>query len=231
MANGGTLVEIEISDGDTEVRVRVGDAVAVARGAPGAQLGREGNRVHAMTGDDEISSSTDTAAQDASRTLPRVPVDGPDSPPQSTTEAPPPRRARRVTPEPGIAATAVADPMLAADAAAAEASNGDHPADQTAPTPVVAPATPRSSKSRSSKPRKTAAAKATAPGVTTAAVDVDLPPTEAIEAVKTDEAPAEGKAPVVSNGDTKGRRRHQEGRRRHQEGRRRHQEGRRRHQG
>ena len=30
VANGGTLVEIEISGGDTEVRVRVGDAVAVA---------------------------------------------------------------------------------------------------------------------------------------------------------------------------------------------------------
>ncbi len=183
--------------------MRVGDAVAVARARRGLSSAAKATRVHAMTGDDEISSSSDTAAQDPSRTLHRVPVDGPDSPPQSTTEAPPPRRARRVTPEPGIAATAVADPMLAADAAAAEASNGDHPADQTAPTPVVAPATPRSSKSRSSKPRKTAAAKATAAGVTTAAVDVDLPPTEAIDAVKTDEAPAEAKAPVVSNGDAK----------------------------
>ena len=154
-----------------------------------------------MTGDDEISSSSDTAAQDPSRTLHRVPVDGPDSPPQSTTEAPPPRRARHVTPEPSIAATAVADPMLAADAAAAEASNGDHPAE--AHEAVVVPATPRWSKSRSSKPRKTAAAKATAAGVTTATVDVDLPPTEAIDGVKTDEAPAEAKATVVSNGDTK----------------------------
>ena len=159
----------------------------------------------------------------------RVPVDGPDSPPQSTTEAPPPRRARRVTPEPGIAATAVADPMLAADAAAAEASNGDHPADQTAPTPVVAPATPRSSKSRSSKPRKTAAAKATAAGVTTAAVDVDLPPTEAIEAVQDRRSPGRGEGSRRLERRHQGRRRHQEGRRRHQEGRRRHEEGRRRH--
>jgi hypothetical protein len=35
VANGGTLVEIEISGGDTEVRVRVGDAVAVARARRG----------------------------------------------------------------------------------------------------------------------------------------------------------------------------------------------------
>jgi hypothetical protein len=34
-SNGGTLVEIETSGADTEVRVRVGDAVAVARGAEG----------------------------------------------------------------------------------------------------------------------------------------------------------------------------------------------------
>jgi hypothetical protein len=30
-ANGGTLVELQVSGGDAEVRVRVGDAVAVAR--------------------------------------------------------------------------------------------------------------------------------------------------------------------------------------------------------
>ena len=34
-ANGGTLVEIEMSGVDTEVRVRVGDAVAVARARRG----------------------------------------------------------------------------------------------------------------------------------------------------------------------------------------------------
>jgi hypothetical protein len=34
-ANGGTLLEIEISGADTEVRVRVGDAVAVARARKG----------------------------------------------------------------------------------------------------------------------------------------------------------------------------------------------------
>jgi ribosome-binding protein aMBF1 (putative translation factor) len=34
-SNGGTLVEIETSGADTEVRVRVGDAVAVARARRG----------------------------------------------------------------------------------------------------------------------------------------------------------------------------------------------------
>ena len=55
VANGGTLVEILVSGGDTEVRVRVG-VRSPSQGVPGPQLGREGERVHAMTGDDEISS-------------------------------------------------------------------------------------------------------------------------------------------------------------------------------
>ena len=167
-----------------------------------------------MTGDDEVSPPTDTVPPYASRTLHRVPGDGPDSPTQSTTEAPPPRRARRVTPDPAISATAVADPLLAADAAAAEASNGDasngdHPADETAPTPVVAPVakvstrSPKSSKpTRSSKPRKTAAAKAAAVGVTTAAVEtVDLPPTEAVEVVQADGVKTDGVAADVAKAD------------------------------
>ena len=146
--------------------------------------------------------ATDTAGEDPSRTLQRVPGDGPDSPPTSAVEAPPPRRARRVTPDPGISATAVADPLLAADAAAAEASNGDHAdgdhADEvTAPAAVIAatatePKQPKST--RSSNKRKTAAAaKATTVGAAAAAVDVvELPPTEQIDAVKADAVKADG---------------------------------------
>ena len=153
-----------------------------------------------MTDSSEPTLPTDTAGEHPSRTLHRVPGDGPDSPPTSATEAPPPRRARRVTPEPGISATAVADPLLAADAAAAEASNGnhadgdhadgDHPGEVTAPAAVIAAtaAEPKQPKpSQSSKQRKTAAAKATSVGAATAAVDVvELPPTEQVDAVKVD---------------------------------------------
>ena len=72
-ANGGTLVEIEVSGADTEVRVRVGDAVAVARARRGLSSAAKATRVHAMTGDDEISSSTDTArAGRISYTAPRA---------------------------------------------------------------------------------------------------------------------------------------------------------------
>jgi hypothetical protein len=110
-----------------------------------------------------------------------------------------------VTLDPGISATAVADPLLAADAAA-EASNGDHadgdhadgdvdraggttgPAAAVAAPVVAKPKPPKAS--RASKQRKTAAAaKATAVGAAAAAVDVvDLPPTEQVEAIKADSA-------------------------------------------
>ncbi|HMK11459.1 MAG TPA: DUF3566 domain-containing protein [Acidimicrobiales bacterium] len=119
-----------------------------------------------------------------------MPVDGPDSPPQATAEAPPSRRARRVTPDPGIAATAVADPLLAADAAAAEASNGDHPTDDTAPTPVVTSGKPMSAST--TKQRKTAAAKAATPAAMTAAVEVaEPPPTEPVDVLLTAAASAD----------------------------------------
>ena len=101
-------------------------------GAPRVESGSRGDGLHTVNDPSESglpsehSPATDTAGEDPSRTLHRVPGDGPDSPPTSATEAPPPRRARRVTPDPGISATAVADPLLAADAAAAEASNGNH---------------------------------------------------------------------------------------------------------
>ena len=159
-----------------------------------------------MTDPSEPVPPTDTVGEHPSRTLHRVPGDGPDSPPTSATEAPPPRRARRVTPDPGISATAVADPLLAADAAAAEASNGNHadgdhadgdpPGEVTAPAAVIAAtaAQPKRSRtSQSSKQRKTAAAaKATSAGAAAAAVDVvELPPTEQVEAVKVEAVPVE----------------------------------------
>jgi Transmembrane domain of unknown function (DUF3566) len=111
-----------------------------------------------------------------------------------------------VSPDPGISATAVADPLLAADVAAAEASNGshadgshadrdhadgDHPGEVTAPAAVTAAtaAKPKQRRpSQSSKQRKTAAAaKVTSVGAATAAVDVvELPPTEQVEAIKSE---------------------------------------------
>ncbi len=162
-----------------------------------------------MNDPSERVPATDTAGEDPSRTLHRVPGDGPDSPPTSATEAPPPRRARRVTPDPGISATAVADPLLAADAAAAEASNGNH-ADANHPGAVPAPAAviaataaePKQPKpSQSSKQRKTAAAQATSVGGAAAVDVVELPPTEQIEAVKVDAVEVDAKLDsVVSDG-------------------------------
>ena len=114
-----------------------------------------------------------------------------------------------MTPDPAISATAVADPLLAADAAAAEASNGNHaegdngdrPGEVTAPAAVTAAtaAEPKQPKpSQSSKQRKTAAAKATSVGATAAAVDVvELPPTEQVDAVKVEAVKVEA---VVSDG-------------------------------
>ena len=103
-----------------------------------------------------------------------MPDDGSESPPNSTTELPP-RRARRVTPDATIDVASVADPLLAADAAAANGSHdgGEATVPVAAATDVVdRPATaktPRVSKPKRARPAaKSAAAKTAA---STAAVE------------------------------------------------------------